>query len=224
MFVVIGGNSRLFAPVVGLIAHEAPILGTYRSHIPTLSGTLIESERVKWRRLDLSDTDAVAAFPRAVEPSDQALTVVFAAAHIYNALVGAMDMAQLLQTLRINVVATAQIVKGFIPRMISDKSGNFIFISSEVAVEGAIGASAYGMSKAALEGLSASVAKEYARFGIRSNVIRLGYTGLGMNEDISHLAEESHHSFDSFALTQRIAATLVSASRDTRVPAQTIVI
>ena len=64
--------------------------------------------------------------------------------------------------------------------MINNKWGRIIHISSEKALRGTVGSSIYSSSKSALAGLSRGIAKEYARFGITSNIINLGYFDSGL--------------------------------------------
>ena len=65
--------------------------------------------------------------------------------------------------------------------MINQKSGSIINISSIYGVNGASGASAYSMSKAAIDGLTKSLAKELGPSNIRVNSIAPGFIDTDMN-------------------------------------------
>ena len=80
-----------------------------------------------------------------------------------------------IETYKINVLTNIRPLQSLIPRMISAKWGRVIFVSSTGAARGDVGISSYAASKSALLGLSGSLAKEYGRFGITSNVLSLGY-------------------------------------------------
>ena len=71
------------------------------------------------------------------------------------------------------------------PIMIANKWGRIINISSVRSQNGAVGASAYASSKSALIGFNRSIAKEYARFGITSNILNLGYFDSGLFKKFS---------------------------------------
>ena len=59
--------------------------------------------------------------------------------------------------------------------MIKINFGRIIFFSSSDAYRGIKGSSIYSLSKTALIGLSNSIAVEYSKFNITSNIISLGY-------------------------------------------------
>ena len=65
-----------------------------------------------------------------------------------------------------------------------DNFGRIINLSSVVAQKGTPGTSAYAASKAALWGMSKSIAVENALKGITINNINLGYSELGMIEQV----------------------------------------
>ena len=59
--------------------------------------------------------------------------------------------------------------------MIQQKWGRIIHFSSSGAIKGDIGTGAYSASKSGLVGLSSVICKEYAKFNITSNCLKLGY-------------------------------------------------
>lgn len=222
MFVFIGGNSRLFLPVVSKLAHGQPVIATYRSQIPPMAAVSPTAQNLIWRRLDLEDHSQVASFSHSLASPRGGLTVVFAAAHVYDSLIARMDMDRLKQTLQVNVVAPTQIVRSLLPKMITERAGNFVFISSVVVKDGSVGASAYGISKAATEGLSSGIASEYRRFGVRSNVLRLGYTGYGMNEDIRGFPDAGTKPVDISSLTESLCNALLRLSQNAGITGQVL--
>jgi NAD(P)-dependent dehydrogenase (short-subunit alcohol dehydrogenase family) len=66
--------------------------------------------------------------------------------------------------------------------MIKDKWGRIIHVSS---TNSAIGAGAYSSSKSGLDGLSKGLSKEYGRYNITSNIIKLGVFNSGMFHALS---------------------------------------
>jgi 3-oxoacyl-[acyl-carrier protein] reductase len=70
-----------------------------------------------------------------------------------------------------NLKSAFLITKGFLPFLVRQRKGHFIFISSWGGVVGRIGQTNYASSKAALIGFTQSVAREYASRGIRANCV-----------------------------------------------------
>lgn len=88
------------------------------------------------------------------------------------------------QTMAINLDAPFLLSKAVIPHMRKEETGRIINITSIVAQTGFIGTSAYAASKAGLIGLTKTLSKELAGFGISVNSIALGYFNVGMIDDV----------------------------------------
>ena len=83
--------------------------------------------------------------------------------------------ADLERSFRINVVSMAESIRAFLPRMRDRKSGSIINIASVASsVMAAPGRFAYGTTKAAVIGLTMSVARDFIAEGIRCNCISPG--------------------------------------------------
>lgn len=91
---------------------------------------------------------------------------------------------------RVNVVGCWNCTKAFIPRMIAQRYGRIVNMSSvtgcRVADPGMMG---YGMSKAAVLGLTKATAIDVARYGITVNAILPGYILTPM---VRHSAHETN--------------------------------
>ncbi|MFH1336505.1 MAG: SDR family oxidoreductase [Candidatus Zixiibacteriota bacterium] len=74
----------------------------------------------------------------------------------------------------VNLSGAFYCIKQVLPNMINNKWGRIINISSVAAINGGFGLCSYSSSKAALLGLTKTVALEYARDGITSNVLVMG--------------------------------------------------
>jgi 2-hydroxycyclohexanecarboxyl-CoA dehydrogenase len=73
--------------------------------------------------------------------------------------------------MRVNIMAPFLIVKAFGPKMMENKRGVIINISSGRALEGAAGGVGYASSKGAMLSFTKSIATEWAKHNIRCNSI-----------------------------------------------------
>ncbi|CAM2946666.1 SDR family oxidoreductase [Paenibacillus sediminis] len=76
----------------------------------------------------------------------------------------------------INLKGTYLITKEVLPLMQKQPWGRIVHISSDIALDGMAGASAYAAMKASLHGLSRTLSLEFARNNIYSNVVVPGFT------------------------------------------------
>lgn len=93
-------------------------------------------------------------------------------------------------TMAINVKGTWNTMQHVLPMMMEKKEGAIINISSVSGIAGNIGQSAYSGSKAAVIGMTKTVAKESAAYGIRVNAVAPGFIEVGMSSQISDKLRE----------------------------------
>lgn len=85
----------------------------------------------------------------------------------------------------INYQAAESCALAVLPRMIEQKKGHIVFISSFSALHPPIGQVAYASAKAALLGLTKVLAAQYGTNGIRVNAILPGFLETRMTETVS---------------------------------------
>jgi NAD(P)-dependent dehydrogenase (short-subunit alcohol dehydrogenase family) len=74
--------------------------------------------------------------------------------------------------------------------MIGDGWGRVIHISSIAGMKGVPGTIAYSTAKTGLLGMSKVLANEYARFGVTSNVLILGYFNTGLIDTLNEKSRQ----------------------------------
>ncbi len=82
--------------------------------------------------------------------------------------------------MRTNLKGTFNCIKNFAPLMIRSGGGHIINISSYSGLKGKEGQAAYSASKAAILGLTRTLARELSEQGIRVNAVVPGYLPVGM--------------------------------------------
>ncbi|MCT3311096.1 SDR family oxidoreductase [Lactiplantibacillus pentosus] len=81
-------------------------------------------------------------------------------------------------------MSVVNVIRTVLKEMILNRKGNIINISSFVGLHGNIGQSNYAASKAAINGLTKSLAKEVGGCGIRVDAIAPGFIETGMTAAI----------------------------------------
>jgi 3-oxoacyl-[acyl-carrier protein] reductase len=89
------------------------------------------------------------------------------------------------RTLAVNLKGAVACARAAIKAMIRAKAGRIVFVSSVVGEMGNAGQTAYAASKAALLGVTKSIAKEYASRGITVNAVTPGYVDTDMTKGIA---------------------------------------
>lgn len=97
-----------------------------------------------------------------------------------NSMMWKLTLADFRDVLEGNVVTTFLTCREFVPEMRDAGGGRIVNISSVVASIGAVGAAHYGAAKAAVSGLTRSMALEVANKNITVNTVSLGYFEHGM--------------------------------------------
>src|SRR5215831_2416233 len=134
-------------------------------------------------QLDVRNSAAVEEVGDRFTDDFESVDVVVANAGINkNNLLLSMSDEEWDDVLRTNLTGTFYVCRHFLPTMLANRFGRFILISS-LAQGGTSGQANYCARKAGLHGLCTSMAKEYGRKGITSNLVVPGFFDTDMTRE-----------------------------------------
>lgn len=154
---------------------EFQVLGTYNS-------TLSNSEGLS--HVDVTDFDQVSNWIDKEKALINNITLINCAGISYNSYAHKSDPAKWKNVIDVNLNGSYNCIRALLPLMRAQKFGRIINFSSVVALKGTPGVSAYAASKSALWGMAKSMAQENSSLNITINNINLGYSSLGIIEQV----------------------------------------
>lgn len=101
-----------------------------------------------------------------------------------DSLIFMMNQNKWSEVIRTNLDAAYYVAHAFVPKMVETDGGCIINLSSVTAIKGNTGQSNYGATKAALIGMTKSLAVELGRFNLRVNVIAPGLINTEMTDQM----------------------------------------
>jgi 3-oxoacyl-[acyl-carrier protein] reductase len=130
------------------------------------------------------DLTADGAAERVVEEAGRIDTLVINAGTLADGLVAGLTDGDLARVYELNVMAAFRMLRATLKPMILNRSGTIVVVSSTAAQRPGVGQAAYASSKAALETLVKTTARETATRGIRVNAVAPGLLAGGMSTRI----------------------------------------
>jgi len=128
-----------------------------------------------------------------------------------------MDIEEWKKVIDVNLTSTFLLSKFAIKKMLKNKYGKIVNITSVIGHTGNVGQSNYAASKAAIISMSKSLALEYAKKNITVNCISPGYITTNMTDQISEKWKEiikSKIPMDKFGLPKDVANTVIFLSSE----------
>ena len=153
------------------------VYGTYLNNPP------IEKSKY-FSKVNISDFNEIVEWFYKIKPELESVVLLNCAAINYNRYAHKSDLNKWHEVIHVNLLGTFNMIRAILPHMREQNYGRIINFSSVLAQRGT---SAYAASKAALWGMSKSIAAENAGKNITINCLNLGYFNLGM---IEHVPEE----------------------------------
>ena len=164
------------------------------------SGTRIEKleelkknfENIKILKFDISQSDKIGEF---IENATNELSgsldgLVNNAGITQDNLAIRMSLEEWQKVININLTSTFLMSKFAIKKMLKNKSGKIVNITSVVGHTGNLGQANYTASKAAIVAMSKSLAIEYAKKNININCISPGFIKTAMTDNIDEKFKE----------------------------------
>ncbi|MBO0467401.1 3-oxoacyl-[acyl-carrier-protein] reductase [Enterococcus plantarum] len=127
--------------------------------------------------------------------------------------------------IQINLTGTFNMTQHAIKKMMKQRSGSIINMSSVVGLMGNIGQANYAASKAGVIGLTKSVAREVAARGITCNAIAPGFIETEMTEILSDKVKEQMSQqipLQSFGQVEDVAKTAIFLARSPYITGQVL--
>jgi 3-oxoacyl-[acyl-carrier protein] reductase len=198
IFFVTGGSRGIGeAIVLEAVRHGHDVAFTYvqqRHRADTVVDKALRlspGRKVLGYALDVRDSDQVESVAEQVLEDFGSVDVLVANAGInLNGLVVATSDADWKAVIDTNLSGTFYVCRQFLTTFLANGFGRIIIVSS-LGHSGVSGQASYAASKAGLLGLSATLAKEYGRKGITSNVVLPGFFDTDMTRtDMSRANRE----------------------------------
>lgn len=178
MIVLTGASGGIGTEIIEDLSKLDDVLAIYNTTKPKN----INHSNVSFRKVDISDPEEIKSFVDKEGSYLKNISLINMAAVSIDGLLANYDLENWEKVMKINLISNFLFSKYLLPKMIKDKWGRIIHVSS---TNSAIGAGAYSSSKSGLDGLSKALSKEYGRYNITSNIIKLGVFNSGMFHQLS---------------------------------------
>ena len=131
-----------------------------------------ENEAITTKVLDSTNKEKVEDFASTINKID---VLFHAVGFVHHGTILDCSSDEFFNSITINIYSAYLMSSVFLPKMLKNKSGNIIVVSSAASnVKGAPNRFIYGTTKAALNGFVKAVASDYVKEGIRCNAILPG--------------------------------------------------
>lgn len=176
MIILTGASGGIGTQLLEHLLKIDEVIGIYNTSSPAKSS----HTKLKYEKLNIGNPVDIKAFAKKWGPKLSKITLIHAAAVKIDGLATDYMEGNWDRVMNVNVKGSFLLTQALLPFMVQEQWGRIVHVSSLGGLQGWPGTLAYSASKAALNGMSNALAKEYARFNITSNVIVLGYFETGL--------------------------------------------
>ncbi|MHC5227244.1 3-oxoacyl-[acyl-carrier-protein] reductase [Enterococcus sp. LJL99] len=175
---------------------------------------------------DIADFDAAGEMIQKVVDELGSIDVLVNNAGVTNdKLLLRMSEADFSRCIQINLTGTFNMTQHAIKRMMKQRSGKIINMTSVVGLTGNVGQANYAASKAGVVGLTKSVAREAAARGITCNAIAPGFIQTEMTDVLSDKIKEQMAQqipLNSFGQVEDVANTALFLAKSPYITGQVV--
>jgi 3-oxoacyl-[acyl-carrier protein] reductase len=186
--VVSGGSKGLGLSICKALLADGFHVATFsRKSTPELEQLVQRAEgRLYWAALDISDQAGLSGFLRQVREQHGRVGYLVNSAGMANeGLLTMMKSSDIAKMIGVNLEGAINLSQACVKQMMVGGFGVILNVSSVVGVRGFRGVAAYSATKAALDGLTRSMAKELGPVGIRVNSVAPGFMETDMTSELT---------------------------------------
>jgi NAD(P)-dependent dehydrogenase (short-subunit alcohol dehydrogenase family) len=175
IFLVSGVSSDIFQKLIKKNCfNNSQIVGIYNS-----SKNLIKKKNIIYVNLNFSKKFNLKKIEKLIKNYQKIIFLNFASRKV-DKIFSNISINDYTNDYNVNTLSYFKICKAIIPFMIKNNWGRIINISSTGGERGDIGTTTYTSTKLASNGITNVISKEFARFGITANTLKLGNFNTGM--------------------------------------------
>jgi NAD(P)-dependent dehydrogenase (short-subunit alcohol dehydrogenase family) len=171
MIILTGASGGIGKQLIGELKKIDEVIGTYFKNKPDVG---------EYYQLDVTNEESISNFVKAISSRLSKITLINLAGISIDKLTHNLLLVDWNKVLSVNLTGPFLMSRHLLPYMIKEKWGRIINVSSVVSQIGVPGTAAYAASKSGLIGLTKTLAKEYAPYGITVNCLCFGYFSLGL--------------------------------------------
>ncbi|KAI3328003.1 NAD(P)-binding protein [Xylariaceae sp. AK1471] len=185
--VITGGSRGIGLAIAQLFASEGAVctlVGRHEESLATAVKSLKQEDLYQPHGSHAFDVSGLNGWEKLMSnlKKENIDILVNAAGISHNSFLFKTPMPDMIQVLDVNLKGTILGCQAVVRKMMQQRNGCIINVSSLLAAHGGRGASVYAATKAGIVGLTRSLAWEVGRFGIRANVILPGYIQTDMTK------------------------------------------
>ena len=180
IFIISGASSGIFQEILKKkLFRREKIVAIYNSAIK-----LNKSNNIDYIKIDFTNKSNLNRHFKMIKKYKKIIFINFASRKSNKTLLN-ITKDDFINDFKINTLSYFEICKILLPEMMKSHWGRIINISSTGGEKGDIGTTSYTATKLASNGITNIISKEFARFSITSNTIKLGNFNTGMFSNLN---------------------------------------